>query len=153
MAAHRFLLIAGTAMLAFGTARVASDTSDAGGWIMAVGAGVVMYVADVCGGLNRESEELWRSTPEHGDKTLNETRADVFRTRAPRLALAWLAVGFLGIAVGLVQSAPQQDKCTSVHRVTATSTTILVGTRCTTLDVGAGSPSIKPGDAKALVSP
>jgi hypothetical protein len=138
MAAHRFLLIAGTAMLAFGTARVASDTSDAGGWIMVVGAGVVMYVADICGGLDRESEELWRSTPEHGGKTLNETRADVFGTRAPRLALAWLVVGCLGIAVGLARSAPQQDKCASIRRVTASSATVRLGTRCTKLGEGAG---------------
>jgi branched-subunit amino acid permease len=130
MAAHRFLLIVGTAMLAFGTARVASDASDIAGWVMAVGAGVVMYVADVCGSLERESEELWRSTPEHGDKTLNETRADVFGTRAPRLALIWLAVGCLCIAVGLVESAPQHDKCASVHQVTKTSATITLDDRC-----------------------
>jgi hypothetical protein len=106
---------------------------------MAVGAGVVMYVADVCGGLEGESGDLWRSTPKHGDKALNETRTDVFHTRAPRLALVWLAIGCLCIAVGLLWSSSHEDRCASVHRVNATSATVVLGTRCATKQgVGAG---------------
>jgi hypothetical protein len=102
MVAHRVLLIAGTAMLAVATSRLAQDASDEGSWILAVGASIVMYAADVIGTLELASDELRRSTSGQLSMKPDATRMDVFRYRAPRMTLQALFIGFALVALGLV---------------------------------------------------
>ena len=101
MSAHRFMFIAATAMLAVATSRVAADSNDAGSWILAVGAGIVMYEADVIGGLERASERLWHSAKQV-NKPFDATRVDMFTSRAPRLTFGWLGFGWVCIVAGLL---------------------------------------------------
>jgi hypothetical protein len=101
MMAHRVILIAGTAMLAVATSRIAQHVSDEGSWVLAVGAGFVMYGADALGAAELESEQLRRSTPGRPPKDRDATRMDMFRYRAPRLTLQVLLIGIALILLGL----------------------------------------------------
>ena len=102
MVAHRVFLIAGTAMLAVATSRVASNASDEGSWLLAVGGGVVMYAADVLGAVELASDELRRSTPGQPLKNHTAIRIDMFRSRAPRMTFEVLMVGIALILLGLL---------------------------------------------------
>jgi len=102
MTAHRVVLIAGTAMLAVATSRLANDVGDEGSWVLAVGAGCVMYAADILGSVETASEELRRSTPGQLPKGRDATRIDVYRSRAPRMTLPVMLGGSLLILFGLL---------------------------------------------------
>jgi hypothetical protein len=100
MTAHRFMLIAATALLAVATSRLAHSVSDAGSWLLAMGAGIVMYEADVLSGLERASEELRRSAGGELAKDPDATRLNMFRYRAPKMTLQLVTLGCILIALG-----------------------------------------------------
>src|SRR5215218_403593 len=85
--AYRVLFVAGTAILAVGTSRIAAGDGDFRSWLLTVGAAGLMYGADVCGEIDGVSRKLAGRT----SKSLTEARADVFRSHS-----SWFTMGLIG---------------------------------------------------------
>jgi hypothetical protein len=71
--AYRVLFVGGTAVLAVGTSRIASGDGNAHTWLLTIGAGCVMYAADVFGDVDGVSRQLSGRT----NKPLDAARLDV----------------------------------------------------------------------------
>jgi hypothetical protein len=85
--AYRVLFVAATAILAVGTSRIAAGDGDTHSWMLTIGAACLMYGADVFGEVDGVSRELSGRT----SKSLNDARADVFRSHS-----SWLTMGLIG---------------------------------------------------------
>ena len=96
--AYRVLFVAGTAILAVGTSRIAAGDGAIHSWLLTVGAACLMYGADVCNEIDGVSRKLAGRT----SKSLDEARADVFRSHS-----SWFTMGLIGggaclIVIGLI---------------------------------------------------
>jgi hypothetical protein len=91
--AYRVLFVGGTAVLAVGTSRLAAGDGGLHAWLITIGAGCVMYAADVFGEVDGVSRELSGRT----SKALNDARADVFRSHS-----SWATMGLMSLGTGLV---------------------------------------------------
>lgn len=118
---HRFIFIASTAILAVGTSRVAVDAAEWRSWLLIAGGAMLMYVSDLCQGIEEAGRELARTT----GKPLPKARADVFRSEAPKGTFAALAIGFLLVILGFIGAAlgdASDHDHRSSHRAGATDT-------------------------------
>lgn len=98
---HRFIFIASTAILAIGTSRVAVDATEWRSWLLTSGSALLMYVSDLCQGIEETGRELARTTAKPAPKT----RVDVFHSDAPRGTFVTLVLGFLLVIGGFVCAA------------------------------------------------
>src|SRR3954469_25131738 len=98
VSAHRFLLIAATAVFAIGTSNLADDSGDVASWLLTAGAGTLMYFADICADVDRASEALAAST----STPRADTRSDVFKARASRGTVGLATVGITLVFAGFL---------------------------------------------------
>lgn len=96
--AYRVLFVAGTAILAVGTSRIAAGDGDVHSWLLTIGAACLMYGADVCG----EIEGVSRNLSGRTSKSLNEARADVFRSHSSWFTMGLIVGGICLLIVGLI---------------------------------------------------
>jgi hypothetical protein len=100
---HRLLLLGAVILISIFTSRVGSDPKEVGSWFIVVGAGALMYLADVL----REVEEASSALVVPG-KTLMRVRRDVISARldAPRCGTFIAGVAVIVIGFGVLISAP-----------------------------------------------
>src|SRR4051794_36455922 len=95
---HRALLIAATVGVAIAASRIATNTSEAGGWLLTAAFALILFVAD----LSREVEETAASLADSSGKERDGARRDVYLARHPwslPIALAIAVVLFAASAV------------------------------------------------------
>lgn len=95
---HRAVFVAGTALLAVGASLLAKEVHEVGNWLVAVGAGFVMLLADVL----REVEEKGKGLAASSGKRLGQTRADVLESQRRGLILTGLFLGCALVALGFL---------------------------------------------------
>jgi len=96
--AYRVVFVAGTAILAVGTSRIAAGDGHLGSWLLTIGSACLMYGADICGEVDGVSRELSGRTR----KSLDEARADVFRSHSSWVTMGLVAAGLCLVVVGLI---------------------------------------------------
>lgn len=77
---HRALLVVATVGVAVAASRVATDTSEVGGWLLTAAFALLLLVAD----LAREIEEAAQSLSDSSGETRDDARRDIYTTRHPR---------------------------------------------------------------------
>jgi len=98
VAAHRFVLILGTALLAVGTSQLAEGGGTCASWLLTVGGAALMFCGDQLQDIERTSIELSRSA----QQPPGQTRVDVFVSRRPAAIWALLFGGAAVSIAGLV---------------------------------------------------
>lgn len=98
VAAHRSVLILGTALLAVGTSQLADSRGTVPSWLLTLGGAALMYCGDQLQEVERTSAELSRTA----QRPANETRVDVFTSRRPILICVLLLGGIVLSVAGLV---------------------------------------------------
>jgi hypothetical protein len=94
---HRWILIAGTTILAVATSFLVADASNFANWLLVIGGGLIMYVSDVC----REVEGANRDLASASHRRTSDTRVDIFDAEAPRFTLLAFVIGCVAVAAGL----------------------------------------------------
>jgi hypothetical protein len=95
---HRFLFVIATALLGVAGSLLASASRDLGDWMLFIGSGVVMYVADLCGEVEGYAKVLLRADPVQSFNA----RRDAFDAHAPRRTIWVLLTGCALIAASFV---------------------------------------------------
>lgn len=100
VAAHRFVFILGTALLAVGTSQLADGTGDTGSWLLSAGGALLMFVGDQLQDIERTSNDLSSSS----GTDIGQARADLFSTRRPLLTGGVLVAAVAMSVAGLLVS-------------------------------------------------
>src|SRR4051812_48610822 len=90
VAAHRALFTASAALLGVGGSLLAEDATSVTNWLAVIGPALLMYLEDVCAGIESSARVLDATSL----KSLQIIRVEVFDLRRPRLLL-----GILGASV------------------------------------------------------
>jgi hypothetical protein len=95
---HRALLIVATVGVAVAASRVATDTSEIGGWLLTAAFALLLLVAD----LAREVEEAARSLSDSSGESRHDARRDIYASRNPKSVSMTLAVAVALFAASVV---------------------------------------------------
>jgi hypothetical protein len=97
---HRSILVLGTILVSVSASLAAADGDEPKYWLLLLGGGVLLFVADSLSEFERTSRDLATST----GRDIKEIRADVMNSSSGRRTSLWFSAGLLVIVVALAWS-------------------------------------------------